>query len=343
MQQALDLARFGWPQVAPNPMVGCVVVYKDEIVASGYHQKYGEAHAEVNAINALPEKLSPADCILYVTLEPCSHKGKTPPCADLIIRSGFKTVIIASKDPNPLVAGSGIKKLEDAGIEVLSGILEEEARDLNKHFMCFFEQKRPYVILKWAQTADGFISRQPLPAERDKNWISGKEAQVFVHQLRAETMAIFVGKNTVLTDNPALTTRWVTGKNPLRLFIDRKLEVPNTSNIYNQEAGTVVFNEMKEGQQEQVSFVKLNFDSPLLAQIFDYLSLRQVQSVLVEGGAYLLNDLIEQNLWDEAFVIENPELYFEQGVKAPQLAKRNTFTLLGEDKLYHYLRLETIK
>lgn len=135
-------------------------------------------------------------------------------------------------------------------------------------------------------------------------------------------MAIFVGKNTVLTDNPALTTRWVTGKNPLRLFIDRKLEVPNTSNIYNQEAGTVVFNEMKEGQQEQVSFVKLNFDSPLLAQIFDYLYLRQVQSVLVEGGAYLLNDLIEQNLWDEAFVIENPELYFEQGVKAPQLAKK---------------------
>ena len=343
MQQALDLARLGWPQVAPNPMVGCVIVYKDEIVASGYHKIYGEAHAEVNAINALPEKLSPVDCILYVTLEPCSHHGKTPPCADLIIQSGFKTVIIASKDPNPLVAGSGIKKLEDAGIEVISGVLEEEARDLNKRFICFFEQKRPYVMLKWAQTADGFISRQPLPAERSENWISGKEAKVFVHQLRSEVMAIFVGKNTVINDNPLLTTRLVEGKNPLRLFIDRHLDVPNTSCIYNKEADTVVFNELKEGQEEQVSFVKLNFNSPRLPQIFDYLYKRQVQSVLVEGGAYLLNDLIEQNLWDEAFVIENPELYFEEGLKAPQLAKRNTFTLLGEDKLYHYLRLETIK
>lgn len=343
MQKALDLSRSGWPQVAPNPMVGCVIVYKGEIVASGYHQKYGEAHAEVNAINALPEKLSPAGCTLYVTLEPCSHHGKTPPCADLIIRSGFKTVIIASKDPNPLVAGRGIKKLEDAGIEVLSGVLEEKARELNKHFMCFFQQKRPYVILKWAQTADGFISRQPVPKERSENWISGKEAQVFVHQLRAETMAIFVGKNTVLNDNPELTTRLVAGKNPLRLFIDRKLDVPNTNHIYNKAAATVVFNAIKEGQQEQVSFVKLNFDAPLLVQIFDYLYKLQIQSVLVEGGAYLLNDLIEQNLWDEAFVIENQKLYFGQGLKAPQLTKRSTFTLIGADKLYHYLRLETIK
>lgn len=343
MKQALDLARLGWPQVAPNPMVGCVIVYKGEVVASGYHQKYGEAHAEVNAINILPEELSPADCTLYVTLEPCSHHGKTPPCAELIIRSGFKTVIIASTDPNPLVAGNGIKKLEAAGIEVISGVLEEEARKLNKRFMCFFENKRPYVILKWAQTADGFISRQPLPKDRSENWISGKEAKVFVHQLRSEVMAIFVGKNTVINDNPLLTTRLVTGKNPLRLFIDRKLEVPNTSHIYNKEADTLVFNEIREGQEEHVSFVKLNFDSPLSAQIFNYLYKRQVQSVLVEGGSYLLNSLIGSGLWDEAFVIENPELYFKEGLKAPQLPKRNTFTLLGKDKLYHYLRFETVK
>ncbi len=339
MQKALEIAASGWPQVAPNPLVGCVIVHEGEIVASGYHKKYGEAHAEVNAINALPDKLSPADCILYVTLEPCSHHGKTPPCADLIIRSGFKTVVVACKDPNPLVSGKGIERLEKAGVKVISGILETQARELNKRFICFFEKKRPYIFLKWAQTADGFISKLPMPSNRSENWITGSESNIFVHQLRAETQAIFVGKNTVLNDDPALTTRLVKGNNPIRLFIDHNLEVPFSSQIYNSEAPTLVFNALKEEIKGNIQFIKLDFKGDVLARVFDKLYELKVQSVLVEGGALLLNSIIQAGLWDEAFIIENPNLYFKQGLAAPNLPKGDSFTLLGQDKLYNLRKI----
>jgi diaminohydroxyphosphoribosylaminopyrimidine deaminase/5-amino-6-(5-phosphoribosylamino)uracil reductase len=341
MQQALDLAKKGWPQVAPNPMVGCVIVKQDEIVASGYHQQFGGPHAEVVAISQLPPGLPTADCILYVTLEPCSHTGKTPPCADLIIQKGVKQVVVATKDPNPLVAGQGIKKLEEAGIHVITGILEKEARELNKRFVTFYEKRRPYYILKWAQTADGFVSRIPIH-NKEENTISGKEAQTMVHRLRAETMGIMVGKNTVLTDNPLLTTRLVPGKNPVRIFIDRNLQVPADFNIYNTEAPTIIFNELKEEEEGHLRFIRLDFKGDLLDQISRHLYQLGIQSVLVEGGPFLLNDFIHKDLWDEALVFQNPDLYFKEGIKAPEFALKNTFELVGNDKLYHHFKNEAL-
>ncbi|MBL7917041.1 MAG: bifunctional diaminohydroxyphosphoribosylaminopyrimidine deaminase/5-amino-6-(5-phosphoribosylamino)uracil reductase RibD, partial [Bacteroidia bacterium] len=196
--RTLTLAQKGLGAVSPNPLVGCAIVKDGEIVAEGYHQKFGEAHAEVNAINNLPKDINPADCTLYVNLEPCSHQGKTPPCADLIISKGFKKVVIANMDTNPLVGGKGIEKLRTAGIEVITGVCEQEAKFLNRRFFTFHEKKRPYIILKWAQTADGFISKLPVPADRNKNLISGEASRKLVHQMRAEEDAILVGKNTVI-------------------------------------------------------------------------------------------------------------------------------------------------
>ena len=342
MQQAIDQAKLGWPEVAPNPMVGSVIVKNNEIVSKGYHHKYGEAHAEVNAITNLPVSVSPSECILYVTLEPCSHYGKTPPCADLIIEKGFKKVVIGLKDPNPLVSGKGIHKLEQAGIEVTTGVLEQEVRKLNKRFISFYENKRPYYLLKWAITADGFISKIPFPKNRDENIITRREAQVYVHGMRSEVMGIFVGKNTVLNDNPHLTTRLVRGKNPLRIFIDKNLEVPLTNHIYNKEAQTLVFNAKKEGEEEHIHYVKLDFEKNILPQINTKLYEMQIQSVLVEGGAFLVNEFVKMDLWDEVLVFQNPDLYFKEGIKAPIFALKNSFELVGNDKLFHHFRNETL-
>lgn len=319
-------------------MVGCVIVHNDEVVASGFHEQYGGPHAEVNAINALPDKIQAAHCTLYVTLEPCSHHGKTPPCADLIMSKGFKKVVVASTDPNPLVAGEGIKRLKNAGIEVMVGVLEKEARVLNKRFFTFFEQKRPFFILKWAQTEDGFISRIGVPKTREGNKISGIEADVMVHQLRAQCQGILVGKNTVLYDNPTLTTRLVKGNNPTRMFIDRKLEVPFTFNIYNSEAKTLVFNEVKDKTEDNIQFIKIDFDKNVLGQLASRLYELKIQNVLVEGGTFLIDQFIGQNLWDEIMIFQNPQLYFAQGVKAPAIALKNNFELVGNDKLYRYFR-----
>lgn len=319
MQRALVLAQQGWPQVAPNPMVGCVIVKNGEIIAESYHQKFGEAHAEVNAINNLSTEINPADCTLYVTLEPCSHFGKTPPCADLVIDRGFKKVVICNLDPNPLVAGKGIAKLKDAGIEVITGILEKEGRELNKRFFTFFEKKRPYYILKWAQTADGFISKLPVPKNREENLIGDKEQQIQSHQLRACEMAIMVGKNTVINDNPSLTTRLVKGKNPIRIFIDKNLEVPKHFNIYNSEAKTIVFNAIKESNEDTIDFYKLDFAKNILQQISDKLFDLKIQSVIIEGGAFLLNDFIKQKLYDEVIIFKNEKLKFKNGLKSPEI------------------------
>lgn len=318
IQQALVLAQRGWPEVAPNPMVGCMIVKNGEIVAEGYHQKYGDAHAEVNAINSLSKEIPPADCVLYVTLEPCNHYGKTPPCADLIIEKGFKKVVVCNVDPNPLVAGKGIDKLKDAGIEVITGILEAEGKALNKRFFTFFEKKRPYYILKWAETADGFISKFPVPKNREENIIGDKEQQMQSHQLRANEMAIMVGKNTVLSDNPTLTTRLVKGKNPIRIFIDRNLEVPKSFNIYNVDAKTIVFNNVKEGVEDNIEFYKIDFTENVLQQISNKLFDLKIQSVIVEGGAFLLNDFIKQELYDEVITYKNKNLRFGSGVSAPK-------------------------
>ncbi|MDO8998795.1 MAG: bifunctional diaminohydroxyphosphoribosylaminopyrimidine deaminase/5-amino-6-(5-phosphoribosylamino)uracil reductase RibD [Bacteroidota bacterium] len=336
MHEAIELAKKGLGAVAPNPMVGCVIVYNDAIVASGYHQNYGEAHAEVNAINNLSSDINPADCTLYVTLEPCSHFGKTPPCADLIIEKGFKQVMVCNLDVNPLVAGKGVEKLKNAGLVVTTGVLEQEGKLLNKRFFTFYEKNRPYYILKWAQTADGFISNIPLPADRGSNVITGIESQKIVHQMRMEEMGILVGKNTVLADNPNLTNRLVEGKSPRRIIIDKDLEVPENFNVYDNNAKTIVFNAIKDEVKDNITFIKLNFDLNVLEQISDKLVDLKIQSVLVEGGRRVLNDFIQQNLFDEIFVFENPNLKFGNGLKAPQINLVGHFDLIGTDKLYRF-------
>ena len=337
MQQALDLARKGWPAVAPNPMVGCVIVQAGKAVAQGYHHQYGAPHAEVMAIQALPPGIDPATCDLYVTLEPCSHFGKTPPCADLIIAKGFRKVIVACKDPNPLVAGRGIAKLEQAGITVTVGLLEAKARELNRRFVTFHEKHRPYYILKWAQTEDGFMSR-PLPVARAANRITGPQADVLVHEYRAESMAILVGKNTALADDPKLTTRLVKGKSPLRLLIDPQLEVPLTHHLYDQEASLLVFNARKNATEGNIQWVQLDFAADVLQQVSKKLVERAIQSVLVEGGRFVLDSFLRAGLWDEVLVFVNPGLKFGEGLKAPVIELPTDFTRVGDDKLYRLSR-----
>lgn len=341
MQRALDFAQKGKGHVAPNPLVGCVIVHEDKIVAEGYHEKFGAAHAEVNAIKALPAQLPTASrllsgCTLYVTLEPCNHFGKTPPCADLIINKGFKKVVVAVQDPNPKVSGKGIQKLRAAGIEVMVGVLEQEAKALNKTFFTFHQKQRPHIILKWAQTVDGFISKLPIPKNNSENKISGTESHQMAHQLRSEVMGILVGKNTVLNDNPHLTTRLVDGKNPIRIVIDKNLEIPALFNVFSNEAKTLVFNGFKDEVRGHIEWIKLDFDKDIIPQLLLKLYQLEVQSILVEGGSILLQSFIEANLWDEAFVFENPDLKFEKGIKAPVFDRGNDYKLLGNDLFYHF-------
>lgn len=321
MKMVLALAEKGFPNAFPNPLVACVITHNDKVVAEGWHQKYGEAHAEVNAIKALNKDIDPAQCVLYVNLEPCSHHGKTPPCADLIIKSGFRKVVIANTDPNPLVAGKGIEKIRAAGIEVISGVLEKEGFELNKRFFTFHEKKRPYVILKWAETADGFISRLPVPENREENIISTQDQMIRTHQLRASSSAILVGKNTVLADDPSLTTRLVEGKNPVRVFIDKNLEVPPTFKIYNSEVETLVFNSLKDAKENNISFLKIDFSINIIPQILHLLYDLSLQTLLVEGGKNVLESFLELKIADEIVVLKNEELFFKSGISAPKYQK----------------------
>jgi diaminohydroxyphosphoribosylaminopyrimidine deaminase/5-amino-6-(5-phosphoribosylamino)uracil reductase len=341
IKRTLELAQKGLGSVSPNPLVGCVIVKDDQIVAEGYHQTYGEAHAEVNAIAKLTSTIDPKDCTLYVNLEPCCHHGKTPPCTDLIISKGFKKVVVCNVDPNPLVAGKGIEKLKQAGIEVTQGICEQEGRNLNKRFFTFHEKKRPYIILKWAQTADGFISKWPIPKNRSENKISGEEAQKLVHQMRANEDAILVGKNTVLNDDPYLTTRLAEGKNPMRIIITGS-EIPFTYNIFNSDARIVVFNPFRTEVKDHVHYIKLQ-SGDVIPQILESLYKVGISSVLVEGGLNTLNGFIEGKMWDEQHVFVNPNLTFSTGIKAPKTSLNTDFQIVGFDKYYHILNPESSK
>lgn len=339
MQLALQLAAKGWPAVSPNPMVGCVIVHKGTILAGDYHQAYGGPHAEVNAIRSLPDNTPFEECELYVTLEPCAHHGKTPPCADLILSKGIKRVFVAMSDPNPLVNGLGIARLREHGVEVQTGILEQEARQLNKRFFTFHEKKRPYITLKWAESADGFISRIPLPQKREDNLISGEQAQRFAHRLRAEHMAILVGKNTALADDPELTTRLVQGPNPLRILLDRNLQVPAKAKIFNSTAKTLVFNRVKQGTEGSVPYVKLDPDTPDLPQLLNHLHEQGIQSLLVEGGLRVMQAFLEQSYFDAIYKIRNPALNLERGIPAPVFDfGKATPGMLGKDELYSHER-----
>lgn len=321
MQRCLDLAAQGIGNVAPNPPVGAVIVYQNRIIGEGYHQQYGQAHAEPNAINSvLPQdKHLLSQSTLYVSLEPCAHFGKTPPCSDLIIKTGIPKVVIASPDPFELVNGQGIEKLRAAGIEVTIDILQTEANWLMRRFLTYHQQQRPYIILKWAQTANHFIA----PTNKQQQWISNSFAKMLTHRWRTEEQAILVGTNTALADNPQLTARLWIGKQPLRLVIDRYGRLQNKPlHLLDNSLPTVVFTQTHPNQnvnQANLQYIPINFEHQPLQQILHFLYQQKIQSVIVEGGAALLNSFIDANLWDEARVFTAP-IYWDNGLTAPLLS-----------------------
>ncbi len=332
MQYCLQLAKKGLGNVAPNPMVGCVIIHNNIIIGKGYHKKYGEAHAEVNAINSVENKNLLPESTVYVSLEPCSHYGKTPPCCDLLIQHKIKHVVVACLDINPLVAGKGIEKLRAAGIEVITGVLENEAYELNRRFFIYHEKKRPYIILKWAQTKDNFISKIS-PFTREENWITNKESQLLVHTWRAQEQAILIGTNTALLDNPSLTVRLTDGKNPTRILIDKDLKVPITNAVFSNEAYTIVFTDMARTDRDTIVYKKIDFTKNILSQILDILFLLKITSVIIEGGTHTLQSFINMDLWDEARVF-TADLDFYVGIKAPVVeGKKLSETMIGNDRL----------
>jgi diaminohydroxyphosphoribosylaminopyrimidine deaminase/5-amino-6-(5-phosphoribosylamino)uracil reductase len=338
MMRALALAEKGLGYVAPNPMVGCVIVQNGKIISEGYHEKFGEPHAEVNAITKLAPDFDFTDCTLYVNLEPCSHFGKTPPCADLIVSKRFKKVVVGNLDTNPLVSGKGIEKLKHATIQVEYGILDKECRELNKRFFTFHEKKRPYIILKWAQTADGFISRWPLPENKADNWITGEESKTLVHQWRSEEQAIMVGTNTVVNDDPELTVRLVKGKNPIRVVLDKDLRLSHNFHIYDGAAETLVFTGKTAEPSGHTKFITIDFSQNIILQVLSKLHELHISSMIVEGGAQLLQSFIDAGMWDEARVFANPDKRFENGIKSPLLRMNPEVSLVGKDLLYLFKR-----
>jgi len=313
IKRCIELANKALGKTYPNPLVGSVIVYNGRIIGEGFHQKAGEPHAEINAINSIKEedKHLISESTIYVSLEPCAHFGKTPPCALKIVELGFKKVVIGAMDSHDKVNGKGKKIITDAGIEVVSSVLEDECRDLNKRFFIYHEKKRPFIILKWAQSADGFMDKDFKPTQ-----ISNSLSKQFVHQMRSEEHSILVGKNTALHDNPSLTVREIEGRNPIRILIDLNLDVPETFNIYNDEAETIIFNSIKNSEDKNLKFIKIEKENSI-KQILEKLYELQIQSVIIEGGRFTLQQFIDQNLWDEALIFKNPNLNLENGTKAP--------------------------
>ncbi|MFN8416622.1 MAG: bifunctional diaminohydroxyphosphoribosylaminopyrimidine deaminase/5-amino-6-(5-phosphoribosylamino)uracil reductase RibD [Cytophagaceae bacterium] len=314
MRRALELAQLGIGSVSPNPLVGCVIVKDDIIISEGYHKKFGQPHAEVEAIKAVSDPSLLEGATLYVNLEPCSHHGKTPPCADLIVQYPFKRVVFANIDPNPLVAGAGFEKLMSHGIEVTQGVLEHEGRVLNKRFFTFMEKKRPYIILKWAETADGYIAREDYTSK----WISNEVSRRLTHKWRSEEDVVLVGTNTALYDNPQLNVRDWTGRNPIRAFIDKTLQIPQASNLLDGSQTTICYNYQEHDVRNLVEYVKLDPALNLLDQLIDDLYQRKAGSVLVEGGTALLKSFIEKGLWDEMRVFKAP-VTFGSGIESPHV------------------------
>lgn len=355
IQRCLELARLGAGSVAPNPMVGCVIVHQERIIGEGHHQKYGEAHAEMNAIRAVSERSLFSDSTLYVNLEPCAHFGKTSPCADLIIRSGIKKVFIACQDPFAKVNGQGIAKLKNAAIDVNVGILEKEAVELNRRFCTFNEKKRPYIILKWAETADGLVDNERTGPYTSALKITGDTANVLVHRWRAEEAAIMVGKNTAILDDPSLTTRKYNGKSPIRILLDTNLETPLTNRLFDGSVRTFVINRKKgnsdpavilsaeaqrrciEGRNSklEVEYLQLK-DTHDLSEVLRILYHQNIQSIVVEGGPTLHRSFYEVGLWDEIRRFVAP-MQIDQGVRSlnVELDSEEESTV-GEDQLYIY-------
>lgn len=330
----MQIAKNGIGSTRPNPSVGAVIVVDDNIIGEGFTSWFGGNHAEVNAINAVSNKTLLKEATLYVTLEPCSHFGKTPPCADLIVKHQLKKVVIGCLDSNPKVAGKGAKRLKDSGIEVVTGVLEEACRKHHKRFFTHQEKKRPYIILKWAETKDGFIYPE-LDSELFKNneklkqvqhkkpiWISNPYSQQIVHKLRAKEHAILVGTTTVFVDNPKLNVRSWFGENPTRIVLDRTLKLSKKHNVFDGGVKSIILTEKEEDSSlKNVIYEKINFSNNLAQEFCNVLNKHQIQSLIVEGGAKTLQTFINENLWDEAHVFVGDK-EFKNGINAPQLSAK---------------------
>jgi len=337
MWRCLQLARYSQSYVAPNPMVGAVIVYDGKIIGEGYHHKYGQAHAEPNAIHSVKQTELLKKSTLYVNLEPCSHYGKTPPCANLIVETGIPRVVIGTTDPNPKVSGRGVKILQAAGIEVITNVLADKCRELNKRFFIFQEQKRPFILLKWAQTSDGFIDHTRESNTQKPLQISNAFTRQLTHKMRSENQAILVSTNTVVLDNPSLTVRNWSGQNPVRVAIDRNGRIPKSYHLMDGQAQTIIFTSDTNRKSGLVEFIAIDFDENTLDKILKKLYERNIHSVLVEGGAQLLNNFIKQGLWDEAN-IEVATVIAHEGIKAPVIDKLPTeYFIYEQHKWMHFV------
>jgi diaminohydroxyphosphoribosylaminopyrimidine deaminase/5-amino-6-(5-phosphoribosylamino)uracil reductase len=330
MKRCIQLAKNGLGSTYPNPLVGSVIVYEGQIIGEGWHQKAGQAHAEVNAINSVKDKSLLKKATIYVSLEPCSHFGKTPPCSDLIIKHGIPNVIIGTVDPNSKVAGKGIQKLIESGKKITVGILEAECNELNKRFFTFQNKKRPYIILKWAESEDGFIS----PAERVEQrpvWITNSYSRQLVHKWRSEEQAILVGTETVIADNPKLNIRDWVGTAPTRIVIDRNNRISKESYIFDNTQKTLIFTTTKFGDEKNSNqFIKIENNDAIAKQIVNNLHENDIQSVIIEGGSKTLQIFIDSNLWDEARIFKGT-LVFKKGTKAQTILKDELIILRNYD------------
>lgn len=323
IKRCIELAKNGLGNTYPNPMVGSVIVYNNTVIGEGWHKKAGQPHAEVNAINAVEDEKLLKDATIYVSLEPCSHTGKTPPCANLIVDKGIKNVVIGIVDSNSKVSGAGVAHLKNNGCNVIVGVLEAECYELNKRFFTFHNKKRPFIILKWAETKDGFIDKlRTKTDENSPNWISNEYSQQYVHKMRAEENSILVGTNTALNDNPRLNVRSWSGENPIRILIDRAAKMPSDYNLLDGSVKTIVFSEVKHivDSYGNVIFERIDFSENVPQQICEVLYKYEIQSVIIEGGAKTLKGFIDAHLWDEAFVFVG-DVLFTEGLKAPKLKK----------------------
>ncbi|WP_431242750.1 bifunctional diaminohydroxyphosphoribosylaminopyrimidine deaminase/5-amino-6-(5-phosphoribosylamino)uracil reductase RibD [Flavobacterium sp. P21] len=337
IKRCIELAQNGFGTTYPNPMVGSVIVHEGKIIGEGWHKKAGEPHAEVNAVQSVKDKSSLKKATIYVSLEPCSHFGKTPPCCDLIIANKIPNVVVGTVDPNEKVAGRGIKKLIEAGATVTVGILEDECNELNKRFFTFHQRKRPYIILKWAESQDGFLApEKETDQERKPIWITNQYSRQLVHKWRSEEQAILVGTQTVIDDNPKLNTRDWSGNNPVRVVLDQNNRISKDSFVFDNSVKTIVFSKSENNlSTENTIFEKIHFNESMISQILNVLYQHQIQSVIIEGGRQTLQAFIDSDLWDEARIFIGTTT-FEKGVKAPIIQKSTiSKTIIQNDELLY--------
>ncbi|WP_163394565.1 bifunctional diaminohydroxyphosphoribosylaminopyrimidine deaminase/5-amino-6-(5-phosphoribosylamino)uracil reductase RibD [Flavobacterium limi] len=339
IKRCIELAQNGFGTTYPNPMVGSVIVYENKIIGEGWHKKAGQPHAEVNAIRSVKDKSLLKNATIYVSLEPCSHFGKTPPCSDLIIEHKIPNVVIGTVDPNEKVAGKGIKKIIESGSNVIVGVLENECYELNKRFFTFHNKKRPYIILKWAESQDGFLApEKEINQERKPVWITSQYSRQLVHKWRSEEQAILVGTQTVIDDNPKLNVRDWSANNPVRVVLDQNNRISKDSFVFDDSVKTILFTKSEISfPTENTTFEVIDFKQNIIPQILAVLFENQIQSIIIEGGLQTLQSFIDENIWDEARIFTGKSS-FQKGTKAPVLSKKNiTKTYIQNDELIYVI------